>query len=238
MTHLPYKRILIKLSGEQLAGEHENGIDIQSIAWIASEIKAATDLGVQIAVMVGGGNFMRGANVAGTGLTRINADYMGMLGTAMNGLALHDIFNANDVPTRLLTSIKADQIIDQFTPRRALSHLEKDRVVVVAGGIGQPFLTTDTAAVSLALQLDCDIVCKLTKVDGVYDKDPMKFDDAKKFETLSLQEAVENPNITVMDKAAMGLAAEQKKPIAVLALKTAGNLRRFVLGESVGTVVR
>lgn len=230
-----YNRILLKLSGEQLAGEKHCGIDTKLIAWIADEVKAATDMGTQIAIMIGGGNFIRGAEVATGGITRINADYMGMLGTMINGLAVTDVFNEAGVPTRLLTNIRADQVADPFTQRRAFSHLDKGRVIVLAGGIGLPYVTTDTAAVGLALQLECEIICKMTKVDGVYDRDPAKFPDAKKFERVSFEEAVENPNIRVMDKAAMAFAQDHNKPIAVFALHEAGNLRRFVTGESVGT---
>ncbi|HEX6461967.1 MAG TPA: UMP kinase [Candidatus Saccharimonadales bacterium] len=233
-----YHRILIKLSGEQLVGEQQFGIDAKLIQWIANEVKATTELGVQVVIMVGGGNFVRGAEIAGGGITRINADYMGMLGTMMNGLAMTDIFNEAGVPTRLLTSVRADQVADPFTQRRAFSHLNKGRVVVLAGGIGLPYVTTDTAAMGLALQLECDVVCKLTKVDGVYDRDPVKFSDAKKLTTISFQQAVEDPNIKVMDKAAMGFALEHNKPIAVFALHQAGNLKRFATGEPIGTLIK
>ncbi len=230
-----YHRILLKLSGEQLAGDQHCGIDVKLISWIADEVKAAIEVGSQIVIMVGGGNFVRGAEIAGSGVSRINGDYMGMLGTMINGLALTDVFNEVGVSTRLLTNVRADQVADPFTQRRAFSHLDKGRAVVLAGGIGLPYVTTDTAAVGLALQLECDIICKLTKVDGVYDRDPLKFPDAKKFETISFQEAIEKPDIRVMDKAALGFAMEHKKPIAVFAFGEAGNLRRFALGEAIGT---
>lgn len=235
--NLKYKRLLLKLSGEQLAGDFDGGIDPKLITWIAKEVKQAIEAGAEVAVMVGGGNFVRGAQIAGHGISRVNADYMGMLGTMMNGLALADLFNAANVPARMLTNIRADQVADDFTNRRALHHLEKGRVVVVAGGIGRPYLTTDTAAVSLALELNCDLVCKITKVDGVYDKDPAKHSDAKRFKTLSFQEAVENPHITVMDKAALGLAMEQRKSVVIFDLHKEDNIRRVALGEDVGTVI-
>lgn len=234
---LAYKRLLLKLSGEQLAGAFDGGIDPKIVEWIAKEVQRAKETGAEIAIMVGGGNFARGAQIAGHGISRVNADYMGMLGTMMNGLALADIFNANGVGTRLLTSIRADQVADEFTNRRAKHHLEKGRIVVVAGGVGRPFLTTDTAAVNLALELDCDVVCKITKVDGVYDRDPAKHSDAKRLEKISFQEAVSNSEITVMDKAAMGLAMEQNKPIIIFDLLKEDNIRRVALGDGIGTII-
>jgi len=233
----PYKRLLIKLSGEQLAGKYESGIDAETVKWIAAEIKQARDAGTEIAVMVGGGNYARGAQIAGHGIGRVNADYMGMLATLMNGLAVTDIFNDCGLPAHLLTSLEINQVADQFTQRRAVHHLEKGRVVVIGCGTGRPYLTTDTAAVNLALELDCDAVCKVTKVDGVYDKDPAKHSDAKKFDTLSFQQAVENPQISVMDKAALGLAMEQKKPVIIFDLHKEDNIRRVASGEQIGTLI-
>lgn len=237
MTRPVYKRLLLKLSGEQLAGEFDGGIDADTIANIAREIKTVTDEGVQVAIMVGGGNYIRGAQLAVPGIQRTTADFMGMLGTMINGLAVTDIFNSVGVPARVLTNIWAQQLADPFTQRRAINHLEKGRVVVVGGGVGRPYLTTDTAAVSLALELQCDVVCKLTKVDGVYDKDPIKFSDAKRFEHLSFQQAIENPDVLVMDKAALGLAMEQNKPVLVFNFNQSGNVRRAAFGESVGTLL-
>lgn len=234
---LKYKRLLLKLSGEQLAGSFDGGIDAELIKWIANEIKQATDAGAEIAVMVGGGNYVRGAQIAGHGISRVNADYMGMLATLMNGLAVTDIFNANGLPTRLLSSLEINQVADQYTQRRAVSHLAKGRVVVIGCGTGRPYVTTDMGAVTWALELDCDIVCKITKVDGVYDKDPAKHADAKRYKTLSLQEAVQNSHINVMDKAALGLAMEQKKPIMIFDLHKEDNIRRVALGEPIGTLI-
>jgi uridylate kinase len=235
--NLKYKRLLLKLSGEQLAGDFDGGIDAELIKWIANEIKRARDTGAEVAVMVGGGNYVRGAQITGHGISRVNADYMGMLATLMNGLSVTDIFNANGLPARLLSNLEINQVADQFTQRRAISHLEKGRVVVIGCGTGRPYLTTDTAAVNLALELDCDIVCKVTKVDGVYDKDPAKHDNAVRYDSLSFQEAVENPDIKVMDKAALGLAMEQHKPIIIFALHNEDNIRRVALGEDVGTLI-
>ncbi len=235
-----YKRILLKLSGEQLQGKFSGngGFDAERAAWIAGEIKKVTALGVEVVVMVGGGNIIRGAQTAGKGIGNVTAHNAGMLGTMINGLLITDIFNHEQLPARALTNIKADQVADQFTHRRAASHLKKGRVVVVCGGIGRPYLTTDTAAVSLALELDCDAVLKSTKVDGVYDKDPAKFDDAKKFDSLTFQQALENDGIQVMDKAALGLAMEQCQPVVVFDLLKVDNIARVTKQEAVGTTIR
>lgn len=232
-----YKRVLLKLSGEQLQGQYEGGFDAERAAWIADEIKKTTDKGIEVVVMIGGGNYARGAQLTGGGVQRVTADNIGMLATMMNALALADVFNASGLPARAVTNIKADQVADQFTHRRAISHLAKGRVVVVAGGIGRPYLTTDTAAVSLALELDCDVILKATKVDGVYNKDPAKYDDATRYETLRLVEAVENPDINVMDKAAIALAYDHKQSIIVFELLKDGNISAVVAGESVGTTI-
>ncbi|MDO4773673.1 MAG: UMP kinase [Candidatus Saccharibacteria bacterium] len=232
-----YKRILLKLSGEQLQGDHAGGFDTARASWIAGQIRQATAAGAEIVIMVGGGNYARGAQLANDKLQRITGDYVGMLATMMNALTLSDVLNAEDVPTRALSNVRADQVIDQFTHRRAMSHLEKGRVVIVAGGTGRPFLTTDTAAVNLALELACDVVIKTTKVDGVYDRDPVKFPDAQKFERLSYNEVLANPSIAVMDKAAIGLAAEERTPVIICDLLTEGNIARAARGEAVGTVI-
>lgn len=230
-----YKRILLKLSGEQLQGDYDGGFDASRAAWIAEEIKKVQ--GSQIVIMVGGGNYARGAQLAGKGISRVTADNIGMLGTVMNALALADIFNNKGLNTRALSNIRADQIVDQFTHRRALSHLEKGRVVIAAGGIGRPYLTTDTGAVNLALELDCDVILKATKVDGVYTADPAKNPDAMKIERISLKEAVERPEIQVMDKAAIALAYDHQQEIVVFELLKEGNIMRAAAGETVGSVI-
>lgn len=233
----PYKRLLLKLSGEQLSGDFDGGIDPKLIGWIAKEIKSATDAGVQVAVMIGGGNYLRGAQFAGKGVHRVNADYMGMLATMMNALALNDIFQKSGLPARALSNISAPQIMDDFSPRRALDDMNKGRTVVIAGGIGRPFLTTDTAAVSMALELECDVILKATKVDGVYDKDPSKFDNAKHIAEMAFSQAVEDPNVKVMDKAALGLAMDQHIPIIVFDLLVEGNIAKAARGEAIGTLI-
>lgn len=231
-----HTRVLLKLSGEQLQGQFDSGFDAERATWIAEEIKKVAD-GTQVVVMIGGGNYARGAQLAHGGVQRVTADNIGMLSTMMNALALADVFNASELPARALTNIKADQVADQFTHRRAISHLEKGRVVVVAGGIGRPYLTTDTAAVSLALELGCDTILKATKVDGVYDKDPSAHADAVRYETLTLREAVENPDITVMDKAAIALAEDHNQSIVVFELLQSGNVAAVIAGEKVGTSI-
>ncbi|HEX4662269.1 MAG TPA: UMP kinase [Candidatus Saccharimonadales bacterium] len=233
-----YKRVLLKLSGEQLEGQFDGGFDPERAAWIAGEIKKATDKDVEVVVMVGGGNYARGAQLAGHGIGRVTADNIGMLATLMNGVALADVFNSAGLNARVLTNVRADQVADPFTHRRAISHLQKDRVVIAAGGIGRPYLTTDTAAVSLALELDCDVILKATKVDGVYDKDPSTHDDAERFEQLSYRQAVEDDNIKVMDKAALGLAMEQLQPVIVFDLLTPDNIARAASGEKIGTLIQ
>lgn len=230
-----YKRVLLKLSGEQLQGKYDGGFDAERAAWIAEEIKKVKSS--EIVIMIGGGNYARGAQLAGGGVQRVTADNIGMLATMMNALALADVFNSCGLAARAVTTIKADQVADQFTHRRALSHLKKKRVVIVAGGIGRPYLTTDTAAVSLALELDCDAILKATKVDGVYDSDPMQNSSAKKFDKLTLRQAVEQPDVRVMDKAAIALAYDHSQAIVVFALLTEGNIARAAAGESIGTVI-
>lgn len=232
-----YKRVLLKLSGEQLAGKFDSGIDPELMGWLAEEVKKAAVGGCQVVIMVGGGNFLRGASIAGHGIKRVTADHMGMLGTMTNALALTDIFEAHDVKTRCLSSIFANQVAEPFVHRLANKHLEKGRVVIVAGGSGRPYVTTDTAAVILALELDCDVVLKATKVDGVYDKDPNKHDDAQKLESLTHHDALENEAIKIMDKAAIGLAMEQKMTVVVFDALTEGNLAKAIAGENIGTKV-
>ena len=233
----PYKRILLKLSGEQLAGKFEGGIDAELGAWLAREIKKVADNSTQVVIMVGGGNFARGAQLAGHGIKRVTADHIGMLATMMNALALTDIFESQGVSTRCLSSIFAEQVAEPFIHRLAEKHLEKGRVVIAAGGIGRPYLTTDTAAVSLALELGCQVVMKATKVGGVYDKDPAKFPDAVKLDKLDFQQAVADDDIKVMDKAALGLAMEHELPIIVFDAMQSENILKAATGQTAGTVI-
>jgi uridylate kinase len=232
-----YKRILLKISGEQLAGKFESGIDPERAQWLAKEVNQVLKTGTQVVIMVGGGNFVRGAQIAGAGIKRVTGDHMGMLGTLMNALALTDIFEDQGLSTRCLSNIFAEQVAEPFVHRLAEKHLQSGRVVIVAGGIGRPYLTTDTAAVSLALELGCDVVMKTTKVDGIYDRDPARYPDATRFETLTYQQSLQNSEIKIMDKAAIGLAMEQKMPVLVLSAEEDGRLARAARGESIGTLV-
>ncbi|NCU37845.1 UMP kinase [Candidatus Saccharibacteria bacterium] len=232
-----YTRILLKLSGEQLQGTHTGGIDADRVKWIADQVRSVLATGTQVVIMVGGGNYARGAQLAGNGIGPVTAHNAGMLATIMNAIVVSDIFNAERVPTVALSSVEANQFVDQYTYRRAEHHLGKGRVVIVGGGIGRPFLTTDTAAVNLALEMNCDVVIKTTKVDGVYSADPATNPTAHKFDTLSYHDALSNPNITVMDKAAIGLAMEDGKPVIICDLLTDGNIARAAAGEQVGTLI-
>lgn len=232
-----YKRVLLKLSGEQLAGKYEFGVDPEIASFLAAEIKKVTDMGVQVVIIAGGGNMVRGAEIAGNGIRRVTADQMGMLSGLMNCMALTDIFEFNGVKTRCLSNIFAQQVAESYSYRLAEKHLQKKRVVIVAGGTARPYVTHDTAAVSFALELDCELVLKASKVDGVYDKDPAKFPDAAKLDNVSFQVAVEDNSIKVMDKAAMGLALEQHKPIVVFDAMKPDNFAKVVAGENVGTMI-
>ena len=230
-----YKRVLLKLSGEQLQGKFDGGFDAERAAWIAGELQKVDS--AEIVLMIGGGNYARGAQLVGGGVQRVTADNIGMLATIMNALALADVLNTHGVPARALTNVKADQVADHFTHRCALRKKEKKRVVIVAGGIGRPYLTTDTAAVSLALELECDVILKATKVDGVYDRDPATSPDAVRYDALTLQEAVERPGIKVMDKAAIALAHDHDQSIVVFELLQEGNIARAIAGEPIGTTI-
>lgn len=232
-----HRRVLLKLSGEQLSGNHDFGVDPGVAKYLARELKTVLKNGIQIVIVVGGGNMVRGAEVAGNGIKRVTADQMGMLSGLMNAMALTDIFESEGVPTRCVSNIFATQVAESYSYRLAEKHLERGRVLIIAGGIGRPYFTHDTAAVSLALELDCEIVMKASKVDGVYDKDPVAHDDAVKYKTLDYQKAVENAAIKVMDKAALGLAMEQKMPVIVFDAMTSGNIARAIDGQAVGTKV-
>ena len=237
MADSPYKRVLLKLSGELLSGKYEFGVDPEIASFLAAEVKKVVDSGCQVVMIVGGGNMVRGAEMAGNGIRRVTADQMGMLSGLINCMALTDIFEANGLKTRCLSNIFAQQVAESYSYRLAEKHLQKGRVVIVAGGTARPYVTHDTAAVSFALELDCALVLKASKVDGVYDKDPAQFPDAHKLEKVSFQEAVENNSIKVMDKAAMGLAMEQNKPIVVFDAMKADNFVKAVAGEPVGTTI-
>lgn len=235
------KRILLKLSGEQFAGKNSFGIDTDFILDLAKELhEVVAHTKAQIVIVVGGGNFLRGATLSKNEATieRATADYMGMLATIMNGMALVDILEHFGQPARLQTRLRIESVAEPFIRRRAIRHLEKGRVVVIGGGTGNPYVTTDTAAVSTALELGCDIVLKATKVDGVYSKDPKKHTDAVKIDTISYLDVIKSEDISVMDNAAISLAMDNKLPIRVFDLLTKGNIKRIAAGEDVGTLVR
>lgn len=232
-----YKRILLKISGEQLALEGEHGMNPDRISWIAHEIKKVVEHNIEVVIIVGGGNLARGVQIQGHGIKRVTADQIGMLATMMNGLALNDILESINVQSRCLSNIFAEQVAEPFIHRLAEKHLERGRVVIVAGGIGRPYLTTDTAAVSLALEMSCDVVLKATKVDGIYDSDPNINPMAKKFKRISSSKAVSDPAIKVMDKAAMGLAYEFKLPIIVFDALVENNILNAASGSHSGTII-
>lgn len=234
---IKYSRILLKLSGEQLAGDQEYGIDPKFVAWVAGEVKKVTDAGCQVVLMVGGGNIARGTQISGDGIKRVTGDHMGMLATLINALAVTDIFEANGLQTRCLSNVFAPQVAESFDHRLAEKHLGKGRIVILAGGSGRPYVTTDTAAVVLGLEMGCDAVLKATKVDGVYDKDPMKHADAKKHDRIPYQTAVEDAEIRIMDKAALGLAMEHGISLVVFDALKPGNILAVANGENVGTTI-
>ncbi len=229
------KRLLLKFSGEQLAGQHGFGIDPEVVHYVAKECAKVVEAGCQLVIVAGGGNMVRGAKVAGHGIKRVTADQMGMLSGLINAMGMTDIFESEGVPTRCMSNVYAEQLAESYSFRLAEKHLERGRVVVIAGGMARPYFTHDTAAVSFALELSCDAALKASKVDGVYDKDPNSFPDAKRLEQLTFQQAIENSDIQVMDKAALGLAMEQHMPIVVFDAMQPDNLVRIARGESVGT---
>ena len=232
-----YKRILVKISGEQLAGKSGRGIDTDFINWLAEEIKPIMESGTQVAVVPGAGNWIRGADFAGNGIERSTADYMGMLGGVINGQAIMDIFQSNGLETRVMSSIRMEQICEPYVRRKAIRHMDKGRVLVISGGTGRPYVTHDTAGVSYGLELDCEVVIKASNVDGVFDKDPHKHNDAVKYDTLDYQSVMENPHIKVMDKSALGLAMDQDMDVLVFNIAEKGALLRIAKGEAIGTLV-
>ncbi len=232
-----YKRILIKMSGEALLGERSHGIDPKIIQSIALQLKEVKELGVEIAIVIGGGNIFRGVQGAVAGMDRSTADYMGMLATVMNSIALQDGLEEVGLETRVQSAIRVDSVAEPFIKRRAIRHLEKGRVVVFAGGTGNPYFTTDTAGVLRAMEIGVDILFKATKVNGVYDKDPLKYSDAKKYNDLTYRDFL-TQDLKVMDSTAATLCQDNDLPIIVFNLLTEGNIKRAVLGEPVGTFIR
>jgi uridylate kinase len=231
-----YKRVLLKLSGEALMGEQKFGLAPDVVARIADEVRDIHRLGVEVAVVLGGGNIIRGVSAAAQGIDRVAADHMGLLATVINGLALQDALEKRSVTTRLMSAVEVRQIAEPFIRRRAMRHLEKGRVVLFVGGTGNPFFTTDSAAALRANEIRADVLLKATKVDGVYDADPDRVSEAKLLKSISYREALER-GLQVMDAAAIALCMENGIPIKVFSLRTHGNIQRVVLGEDLGSLV-
>ncbi|MBL1161078.1 MAG: UMP kinase [Chlorobi bacterium] len=231
-----YRRVLLKLSGESLMGSQSFGIDPIVIRSYAEEVRSIVELGVQVGIVLGGGNIFRGVQAAAAGIDQVSGDHMGMLATVINCIALQNALEALSVPVRLQTAIRMEQVAETFIRRRALRHLEKGRVVIFGAGTGNPYFTTDTAAVLRASEIDADVVLKGTRVDGVYDKDPEKHADAVKFTTISYSDALQR-GLRIMDLTAITMAQENKKPIVVFNINGRGNLRKLVTGDDVGSTV-
>ena len=236
MNNPVYRRVLLKLSGEVLAGEKGFGIDPERADYLAQEVKSIYDLGVSIGLIIGAGNIFRGLQAAGKGMDRVTGDYLGMLATIMNSIALQDALENINCNTRTLTALKVDQIAEPYIRRRALRHLEKGRIVIVSGGTGNPFFSTDTGAALRASELACEVVLKGTKVDGLYDKDPMEHSDAVKYDTITYREVIEK-NLRVMDLTAITLCSENFLPIQIFDINSPGCLKDIVLGNHLGTLV-
>ncbi len=237
MDKAVYQRVLLKLSGEALLGKSAFGIDPDTVNEISREIKEIADMGVQLGIVVGGGNIFRGFDGSTRGMDRTSADYMGMLATVINGLALQSGLEQLNVITRVQTAIEMKQVAEPFIQRRAVRHMEKGRVVIFAGGTGNPYFTTDTAASLRAIEIKADVIIKATKVDGVYDKDPVIHHDAVMFDKISYTDVLAR-NLKVMDATAISLCRENRLPIIVFNLNKSGNIRRVICGQSVGTIVR
>ena len=233
---MKYKRILLKLSGEALMGDKQFGIDTEKLSAYANEIKTAVDFGVEVAVVIGGGNIFRGVQIEGQGLDRVQGDYMGMLATIINGMALQSALEKANVETRLLTAIKMEQVAEPFIRRRAMRHLHKGRVVIFGGGTGNPYFTTDTAATLRAIEIEADVILKGTRVNGIYTADPEKNKSATKYDTITFKEVYEK-ELNIMDMTAFTLCKENKLPIVVFDINKKQNLYKMLQGESVGTLV-
>ena len=232
-----YKRILLKLSGEALAGNNGYGINVEVLKSISEQIKTVMEMKVELGIVIGGGNIFRGIAAAANGMDRASSDYMGMLATVINSLALQDMLEKNDVLTRVQSAIEMHELAEPYIRRKAARHLEKGRVVIFAAGTGNPFFTTDTAAALRAMEISADVILKATKVDGIYDKDPMKHKDAVMFKELTYLDVLQK-GIKVMDSTALTLCMENNLPIITFNMNKAGNLKKVVSGETVGTIVR
>jgi uridylate kinase len=232
-----YKRVLLKLSGESLMGDKDFGLDPKMLQQYAAEVKTAVDAGIEVAIVIGGGNIYRGMNEAETGIERAQGDYMGMLATVINGVALQSILEKVGLKTRLLTAIKMEQIAEAYIRRRAIRHLEKGRVVIFGAGTGNPFFTTDTAGSLRAVEIDADVILKGTRVNGIYTADPEKDKNATRYEKITFTEVIAK-NLKVMDMTAFTLCQENNLPIIVFDMNTPGNLLKVLQGENIGTIVQ
>ncbi len=232
-----YKRILLKLSGESLMGDNSFGIDPAMVNRYAREIKSIVDLGVEVAIVIGGGNIYRGMNESETGIERAHGDYMGMLATVINGMAIQAMLEKQGMYTRLLSAIKMEQVAEPYIRRRAIRHLEKHRVVIFGAGTGNPYFTTDTAGSLRAIEIEADVILKGTRVNGIYTADPEKDPTAVKYDNISFKECIDK-NLKIMDMTAFTLCMENKLPIIVFDMNEEGNLKRLVCGEKVGTLVQ
>ena len=237
MSEPVYRSILLKLSGEVLSGEQDFGIDPQMASALAQEIKSIYDLNIRIGLIIGAGNIFRGMEAATKGMERVTGDYLGMLATIMNAISLQDALENIGVPTRTLSAITVSQISEPYIRRRALRHQEKNRVVIVAGGTGNPYFTTDTAAALRATELKAEILLKATKVDGVYDKDPVKNSDAVKYDNITFKDILDK-NLRVMDLTAITLCKENNLPIRIFNINNSKDLKKIVLGSNIGTLVK
>ncbi len=233
---MKYKRILLKLSGEALMGDQQYGIDASRLAEYAEDIKEIIDMGVELAIVIGGGNIFRGVSGAASGMDRVQGDYMGMLATVINGMALQAALETAGIYTRLQTAIHMDQVAEPYIKRRAVRHMEKGRVVIFGAGTGNPYFTTDTAATLRAIEIDAEVILKGTRVDGIYTSDPEKNKDAIKYNDITYNEVM-SKDLKVMDLTAFALSKENELPILVFDMNTRGNLKKVILGENIGTLV-
>lgn len=237
MAASKYRRILLKLSGEALAGTQHSGINPDVIGQIADDVKTAFETGVQIGLVIGGGNFVRGISAASKGMDRANSDYMGMLATVINSMAMQDALEKRGIPTRVQSAIGMAAVAEPYIRRRAIRHLEKNRIVIFAAGTGNPYFTTDTAASLRAMEINADVIMKATNVDGIYDRDPKKHADAKFYPELTYMDVLKE-GLQVMDSTAISLCMDNKLPIITFNLNKAGNIARVVRGEKIGTIVK
>lgn len=237
MTEPSYKRILLKISGEVLWGKRESGIDPEMVSSIAQQIKEVHQMGIEVGIMVGGGNIFRGWSAEKIGMDRVSADYMGMLATVINALALQDALEKKKLFTRVMTAIHMEEVAEPYIRRRAIRHLEKERVIIMAAGTGNPYFTTDTAAALRAIEIEAQVIMKGTKVDGVYSDDPKKNPQAKMFKSLNYLEVL-NRQLKVMDTTAISLCMDNRLPIIVFNLQKEGNLRKIIEGKKIGTTVK